>query len=100
MLFHSSLKLITLLSAVSGSWAKKVTTTNGTVVGGKCESSDVNYFLAIPYAEAPVGDLRFAAPQSYDKKYDGDVLNATSPAPRCIQFGNTFIEAGTASEDW
>ena len=100
MLSRCNLKLIALLSAIGGAWAKTVTTSNGTVVGGKCDGFDVNYFLAVPYAKPPVGDLRFAAPQPYDQKYNGNTLTATSPAPRCIQFGNIFVESGTASEDW
>ena len=99
MLSRHNLKLISLLSVVSGAWTKTVTTTNGTVVGGTCENYDVAYFLAIPYAKAPVGDLRFAAPEPYEK-YAGGELKATSPAPRCIQFGSIFVESGTASEDW
>ena len=99
MLNRHVLGLICLLSALGGAWTKTVTTTNGTVVGGKCESYDVDYFLAVPYAKPPVGDLRFAAPKSYGK-YAGGRLDATTPAPRCVQFGNIFIESGTASEDW
>ena len=99
MLHRHSLRLICLFSAFSGAWTKTVTTTNGTIVGGKCESYDVDNFLAIPYAKAPVGDLRFAAPEPYGK-YAGGGLNAISPAPRCIQFGNIFVESGAASEDW
>jgi carboxylesterase type B len=99
MLHRQSLGLISFLSVLGSAWTKAVTTTNGTVVGGKCESYDVDYFLAIPYAKAPVGDLRFVAPEPYGK-YAGGELNATSPAPRCIQFGNIFVESGAASEDW
>ena len=100
MLSHCNFKLIALLAAIGGAWTKTVTTTNGTVQGGKCEGYDANYFLAIPYAKPPVGDLRFAPTVLYNEKYNGDVLQATSPAPRCIQFGNIFVESGTASEDW
>ena len=100
MLSRRNLSLIALLSKIGGAWTKSVTTTNGTIVGGTCEGYNVDYFLAIPYAEPPVGDLRFAAPLSYDKKYEGGMLEATSPAPRCVQFGNIFVESGNVSEDW
>ncbi|KAK8074319.1 Alpha/Beta hydrolase protein [Apiospora phragmitis] len=40
---------------------------NGTVIGSKCKGNiNVNSFLSIPYAKAPIGDLRFAPPQPYD----------------------------------
>lgn len=98
---HSHLgKLTTLLCVIGSVWGKTVTTTNGTIEGGRCESSDVNSFLAIPYAQPPVGPLRFAAPESYNTTYDG-VLRATSRAPNCPQFttGGELVE-GTFSEDW
>lgn len=98
---HSYLeKLTILLCAIGNVWGKAVTTTNGTIEGGRCESSDANSFLAIPYAQPPVAALRFAAPESYNTTYDG-VLRATSRAPNCPQFttGGELVE-GTFSEDW
>ena len=101
MLSHWNFKLIALLSAIGCVWAQTVTTTNGTVQGGKCEGYKVNYFWSIPYAQPPVGNLRFAAPKTYDKTYTAGVLKAISPAPRCPQFGTDFVEwYGAASEDW
>jgi carboxylesterase type B len=100
MLSHFNLKLVALLSTIGGVWAKTVTTTNGTINGGTCEGYDVDYFLAIPYAQPPVRDLRFAAPEPYNKTYDGGVLNAISPAPNCPQVDTSFIESGASSEDW
>ncbi|EAU33869.1 cholinesterase [Aspergillus terreus NIH2624] len=54
-----------------------VNTTSGTV-RGKASSlrPDVSEYLGIPYAKAPKGDLRFAAPVPADKS--PTVLNATS----------------------
>jgi para-nitrobenzyl esterase len=100
MLSRYRFTLIALLSAISGASTKTVTTTNGTIQGRKCNGYDASYYLAIPYAKPPVGDLRFASTEPYDEKYPGDVLQATSPAPKCIQFGDIFVESGTASEDW
>ena len=100
MLSPQNLKLVALLSTIGGVWTKTVTITNGTIRGGTCEGNDVDYFLAIPYAQPPVGGLRFAAPEPYNKTYVGGVLNAVSPAPNCPQLDTSFIESGAASEDW
>lgn len=72
----------------------------GTVQGAKCAQNDVTSFQSIPYAQPPVGSLRFAAPQAFQGKYSGSYLNATTVAPSCIQFGQAFIEHGRTSEDW
>ena len=100
MLSLYNFKPLALLSAISVAWTQTITSTNGTISGLQCDGYDVNSFLSIPYAQPPVGDLRFAAPVPYNKKYSGGALNATSPAPRCIQFGDEFVGSGTTSEDW
>ncbi|CAK7206706.1 hypothetical protein SEUCBS139899_009511 [Sporothrix eucalyptigena] len=93
---------VVFLSAIPGAPADTqpltVTVLNGTLSGARCPSTDVNSFLSIPYANPPLGDLRFAPPQVYDEKYDG-VLNATTPAPACPQFSIAFNESTVESED-
>ncbi len=60
---------------------------NGRVVGGGAEA-----FLGIPYAEAPIGDLRFAAPKEWTAGYptrDGGVhgeFDAFAFGDVCVQF--------------
>jgi carboxylesterase type B len=88
-----------LLGLFRGAVSQTVTVANGTIQGSKCPNNNVNSFLGIPYAKAPIGDLRFAAPQPYDSTYNG-TLQATKPAPNCPQFGSSFIELGPSSEDW
>jgi hypothetical protein len=44
-----------------------VTTSSGTLIGHPSSNkTHVTEFLGIRYAEAPVGELRFAAPKKYD----------------------------------
>jgi Carboxylesterase family len=53
-----------------------VNTTSGTVQGKASElRPDVSAYLGIPYAQPPLGDLRFDAPQPFMPT--GAVLNAT-----------------------
>ncbi len=79
--------------------AQTVITRNGTIQGIKCNSTDVNSFLSIPYAEPPVGSLRFAATVPSPGSYSG-TLQATTAPPACIQFGSSENESGPQSEDW
>lgn len=65
-----------------------VKTTSGSV-HGKIDSSqpNVRQFLGIPFAKPPVGDLRWAPPQSF---LQPDVeIEATEFGPSCMQFLNT-----------
>jgi para-nitrobenzyl esterase len=84
--------------AASGA-AKTVHIANGTIRGGKCSTTNSNYFFSIPFAQPPVGDLRLKAPVALLNTYNG-TLNATTPAPSCIQFNTEFGESSNLSEDW
>jgi hypothetical protein len=53
-------------SVVSAQSAQVQTSTGGTIIGhGAPNRSSVTEFLGIRYAAAPVGELKFAAPQKY-----------------------------------
>lgn len=85
-----------------------VQTTTGEVHGFINASSPlVRQFLGVPYAEPPVGNLRFAPPET---KSDIGSINATTFAPSCMQqFSNSstvytvqvpqFLINGGTSED-
>jgi carboxylesterase type B len=85
-----------------------VRTTSGEVHGFINKTTPlVRQFLGVPYAEPPVGDLRFAPPQN---KAKGGVIKATEFGPSCMQqFGNSstiytaqvpqFLINGGQSED-
>lgn len=94
-----ALKFLAVLAAAGVAFGQTVTIANGTVQGGKCPQADINFFLSIPYAEPPVGDLRFAAPKTYNHSFNG-TYNATNAAPVCPQFGPFFVESAPWSEDW
>ncbi|KAI0881991.1 alpha/beta-hydrolase [Annulohypoxylon maeteangense] len=88
-----------LLGLASSVESKIVQTNTGTFQGGKCSLTDVNYFFSIPYAKPPVGERRFAPPEPLSNS-SSKVVNATAPAPSCLQFsGGLFDETNTQSED-
>lgn len=78
--------------------ARIITVSNGTIRGGSCPSSGSDYYRAIPFAQPPLGYLRFAAPQPFNQKFNG-TLDGTKNPPSCIQFGSDFLEPQPWSED-
>ena len=92
---------------------------SASVHGGACKTAAVDAFFSIPYAEPPVGALRWAAPRPWSAASSahthtnthtntsscsngdddsGVIINATVPAPACVQFGREFAEEGPQSE--
>ena len=93
----------TLLStfAAAALASPSVTVDAGTLQGGMCSNApNAAYYKGIPFAEPPVGDLRFEPPKAYSKRYPNGVLDATTHASTCIQFGDDMVPPGQKSEDW
>ena len=65
---------------LAGAPAERVATTSGTLVGARDAGTWV--YLGVPFAAAPVGELRFRAPEP--AACAGD-LDATELGPRCPQ---------------
>ncbi|KAK3081148.1 hypothetical protein LTS18_009762 [Coniosporium uncinatum] len=67
-----------------------VRTTSGTVIGHTArERAEVSEYLGIPFAQPPLGNLRFAAPQAFTGSAN---ITADSYSPYLTQVGNTFDE--------
>ncbi|KAH8900748.1 alpha/beta-hydrolase [Thozetella sp. PMI_491] len=59
---------------------------NGTYRGAYSPEYDQDHFLGIPYAQPPVGDLRFQQAQSLNATWAG-VKDVTSFSPECVGYG-------------
>jgi carboxylesterase type B len=64
-------------------------TLNGTYEGIFLPEWDQDAFLGIPYAQPPVGDLRFRWPQSINTSFEG-VGHASQYGASCMQYGTDF----------
>lgn len=82
-----SLLLLPLLPVLAAS--PTVTVKNGTLQGRYSQEWDQDFFLGIPYAQPPLGQLRFRWPQSINASYSG-VRDATQYGYSCYQYNTNF----------
>lgn len=69
--------------------APTVRTLNGTYEGLRLPDWDQDAFLGMPFAQPPVGALRWRWPQSINTSFEG-VRNATAYGHSCMQYGSSF----------
>lgn len=89
LLLAAASLLTTLCAPVSAARSVLATTQNGTYEGRYLAEYDQELFLGIPYAQPPVGELRFRWPQSLNASF-ADVRAATEYGPSCMQYKTTF----------
>lgn len=65
------------------------TVKNGTLKGLHSSEWNQDHFLGIPFAQPPVGDLRFKWPRSVNTTWNG-TLDATHYGYSCYQYGSNF----------
>ncbi|XP_055531052.1 carboxylic ester hydrolase-like [Wyeomyia smithii] len=83
-------QLVGILVLVTAAQATvMVQTSNGPLRGEK--RGNYYAFEGIPYAKAPLGNLRFAPSQVNDEQWD-DPKNATHPGPLCLQWSHFVHE--------
>ncbi|KAL1637883.1 hypothetical protein SLS56_000440 [Neofusicoccum ribis] len=71
-----------------------------TYTGYTNETAQINYFYSIPYAQPPLGDLRWRAPRPIEaaNNFSSQTINATTPPPLCYQSAPlSLAEAGSES---
>lgn len=69
--------------------APLATTQNGTYQGRYLQDWNQDVFLGIPYAQPPLGDLRFRWPQSLNASFNG-TRDASGYGHSCMQYHSTF----------
>ena len=67
-----------------------VTLQNGTYTGVHQTAYGQDYFLGMPFAQPPLGDLRFRVPEPLNSTWDGS-RNATAYYPECVGYGGDDI---------
>jgi carboxylesterase type B len=91
LLLSSVLALgLALQVAFGQSGAPSVSVQNGSYTGVHSSTYDQDFFLGIPFAQPPVGNLRFRVPQSLNIAWEGS-RNATAYYPECVGYGGDQI---------
>ena len=96
--FAAGFLLWTVVNAVPKKSSPTVAVRNGTYAGVRSSTYNQDFFLGIPYAQQPVGDLRFTVPQSLNASWDG-TRNATQYSDICVGYGVSMILSVTLQDD-
>ena len=73
-------------AAPTANQAPTVTIKNGTYAGTYNGYYDQDLFLGMPYAQPPLGNLRFNLPVSLNASFPGS-KDATAYSPECVGYG-------------
>jgi len=86
---HKLLSTLSFLACIlTAASSPTVAVKNGTLKGLYSSEWDQDFFLGIPYAQPPVGNLRFRWPQP-SLSYNG-TRDATQYGYSCYQYASTF----------
>lgn len=85
-------------AAEQDSAAPTATVKNGTYTGLHSITYNQDYFLGVPFAQPPVGDLRFRVPQSLNSSWVG-TRPAITYSAACVGYGSDDSVYPELSED-
>lgn len=85
MKLQTSLLFLASAALVTANSAPTVKIRNGTVTGVHSSSYNQDYFLGVPFAQPPLGDLRFRPPQYINTTSRN--IDATKYGPTCYGYG-------------
>ncbi|CZR61563.1 related to triacylglycerol lipase V precursor [Phialocephala subalpina] len=95
----AALSAAIFISSTSAQDAPIVKVLNGTYSGLHSDAYDQDFFLGIPFAQPPTGDLRFRPPRSLNASFT-ETRNATEYSPECIGYGSDdWVLGNIVSED-
>lgn len=102
----STLSLLALAAVATPAWARPAqgckplaTVQGGSYTGTYNAAYNQDFFLGMPYAQPPTGDLRFRPPQPLKSTWIG-TRNATEYSPLCFGYGSdTWVLGNYVSED-
>ncbi|KAJ6086407.1 hypothetical protein N7467_005321 [Penicillium canescens] len=77
-------------AAPNAKFVPTVTVRNGTYSGVRSATYAQDFFLGMPYAQQPVGNLRFAVPQPLNESWEG-TRDAKNYSDICIGYGTDSI---------
>lgn len=76
--------------ALGQNCAPSVSLQNGSYTGVYSPTYGQDFFLGIPYAQPPLGDLRLRVPEPLNSTWE-DSRNATAYYPECVGYGGDQI---------
>ncbi|KAJ6018662.1 hypothetical protein N7522_000729 [Penicillium canescens] len=79
-----------VLAAPASKSSPTVKVRNGTYTGVHSSTYNQDFFLGMPYAQQPVGNLRFTVPQSLDTSWEG-ARDAKAYSDICVGYGTDSI---------
>lgn len=88
---YSTVDLLQVLSLCTivlggGTNAPTAQVKNGTYIGRYSAEYNQDFFLGMPYAQPPLGDLRFRQAQSLNDTWEG-AREAQTYSPLCVGYG-------------
>ncbi|KAF2729952.1 alpha/beta-hydrolase [Polyplosphaeria fusca] len=72
---------------------------NGTIEGVHSDVHGQDFFLGVPFAQPPVGPLRFRVPQSLNASFPGGTWDAKEYSAACYGYGSDQWPYPSLSED-
>jgi carboxylesterase type B len=94
MWFSSTVSLLVLSATAFAAPSTKASPTahvkNGTIAGLHSASYNQDFFLGVPFAQPPLGDLRFRQAQSLNATWKG-TRDAKQYATHCVGYGVGLI---------
>jgi hypothetical protein len=91
-IYRAALFTLSSLLSSANSWkiGQSVQTTSGLVHGHAASNTSVSEYLGIPYAEPPIGALRFEPPQKYTSNSTINGTNFVGLKTICSQVATNF----------